>query len=341
MLSRASSLEAMPMRMPLHAAFVAMLLSGIAIVARADDAPKAAKDLDRRRRIEAWHKEMARHPFPKKGCHRAKHPSRQWQEVPCTTPPNRPYPPSGVEAHRHFAAETSGLISSSIGSFESVDNVTNEKDGTFSLQLNSSFFTSPACKSAGCVAWQQFIYSSREGTAFMQYWLLGHGAPCPKGWTSNPPACWRNSEKAVQVGKYEITQLAGLALGGSTVAGGKDRVTMKTPDSTVHTAGEDSVLGLAQGWRYAEFVVVGDGGGAEAVFNPGATIVVRTDIDDGTTTAPRCATRVFTAETNNLSLVAPCCPHGGSSPGIVFTLSSAKDATSTCAGAGASSAGNE
>jgi len=318
------------MRMSLRTALVVILLSSITIVAWAGDAPKATNDPDPRRTIEAWHKEMLRHPLPKKGCFHVKHLEKEWEEVPCATPPNRPYPPSGADPHLHFAAETPGLISASIGSFESVNNVTGDKDDAFSLQLNSSYFTSPACKGARCRGWQQFIYSSREGAAFIQYWLLGYEGPCPAGWNSLPPSCWRNSEKAVQVGKFKASQLADLALGGSAVAGGKDRVTMRSPDGRVHTTSEDSILDLAKGWRYAEFVVGGDGGGAQAAFNPGATIVVRTHIDDGTTNAPKCTTRVFTAETNNLSLVAPCCPNGGSSPGIVFTLSSAKDATSTC-----------
>jgi hypothetical protein len=40
-----------------------------------------------------WHKGMARVPLPKKGCFMSSYPSTQWQEVPCTTPPARPYPP--------------------------------------------------------------------------------------------------------------------------------------------------------------------------------------------------------------------------------------------------------
>ena len=83
-------------------------------------------------------------------------------------------------------------------------------------------------------------------------------------------------------------------------------------------------------------MIVGDGGGSEAVFNSGATIVMRTSIDDGTTNAPQCTTEVYTAETNNLSLVPPCCPYGGSSPGILFTISNANGATSNCSGAGGS-----
>ena len=55
-------------------------------------------------------------------------------------------------------------------------------------------------------------------------------------------------------------------------------------------------------------------------------------MDDGTSEAPTCVLEGFTAETNSLNLVPPCCPYGGASPAVVFWLSSNPGATSSCVG---------
>src|SRR5258705_7281983 len=44
--------------------------------------------------LHDWRKGMARVPAPKKGCFTSSYPSTEWQEVPCTTAPARPYPPA-------------------------------------------------------------------------------------------------------------------------------------------------------------------------------------------------------------------------------------------------------
>src|SRR5262245_58586862 len=50
--------------------------------------PPSAKSL------HEWRKGMARVPLPKKGCFTSSYPSNEWQEVPCTAAPQRPYPPA-------------------------------------------------------------------------------------------------------------------------------------------------------------------------------------------------------------------------------------------------------
>src|SRR5271165_7043697 len=96
---------------------------------------------------ESWRQLMARMPAPKPGCYTATYPSAQWQEVPCTTAPQRPYPraigagPATVgagDSGDFSAVATGGPITLATGSFK-VTGVTSVSDGsgptTFSLQL--------------------------------------------------------------------------------------------------------------------------------------------------------------------------------------------------------------
>jgi hypothetical protein len=82
----------------------------------------------------------------------------------------------------------------------------------------------------------------------------------------------------------------------------------------------DSMLNLAPFWNTAEFNIFGVGGGSQATFNAGSTIVVRNSVTNGTGMPQTCVNNGngFTGETNNPSLGA-CAP--SASPGIVFTES--------------------
>ncbi len=108
---------------------------------------------------------------------------------------------------------------------------------------------------------------------------------------------------------------------------GKDTV----PLDMLENDTRDSLINLQRSWQGAEFNVFGDCCVTESNFNSGTTIIVRVDINDGTTKAPSCSAMGFTGETNNLTLISPCCPIGGSSPGIVFTESNAAGTKSICA----------
>jgi hypothetical protein len=215
-----------------------------------------------------------------------------------------------------------------VGSFPSSTNVTSESDGgfsnKFSLQINSGYFNTTACNSAGnaalCTGWQQFIYSTTSAAAFMQYWLLNYASStvtCPAGWNSYKSDCWKNSS-AAGVPAQTISNLGNWDLTGQAASSGNDTVTMAVSGTLYSTSGADSVLNLASGWQAAEFNIVGDGDGAEAVFNAGATIRVLAGIEDGTTNAPSCSAIGFAGETNSLTLGNTCCPIGGASPGITF-----------------------
>jgi len=280
---------------------------------------------------------MARTGLPKKGCFTSAYPGTEWQETSCATAPQRPYRPArGLRSETvgngtDFSVQVSNLISSATGSFQSVTGVTSESDGsanTYSLQLNTGFFTTSVCGTANpanCEGWQQFIYSN-SGYVFMQYWLLNWGTTCPAGWNTDNSDCWKNSSATV-VPVQPLSNLANLAVTG-TVASGTDTVIMSTGSGQLHATGQDSVLNLAQGWHAAEYNIVGDGNGSAATFNSGSTIVVKLSVADGTSAAPTCAANSgTTGETNSLTLVNPCCPIGGtSSPGITFTESSAAGA---------------
>jgi hypothetical protein len=122
-----------------------------------------------------------------------------------------------------------------------------------------------------------------------------------------------------------LDELVKLTLSG-TVGSGMDVATLKTADNKLHVIANASVLGLAQGWTSAEFNILGDCCGSTAYFNSKfalpkeANLVLRLDVDNGTTNAPICAkTSLFsTTETNNLNR-GTCEASGGASPAIVFT----------------------
>ena len=85
-------------------------------------------------------------------------------------------------------------------------------------------------------------------------------------------------------------------------------------------------------WSDAEFNVFGNGNSSQARFNSPATIVVKTEVDNGSANQRVCKPESLTGETNSLSLVTPCCPYAGSSaqlPAIEFMETSAGE-TATC-----------
>lgn len=341
------------MRSSLRYLFVALLLSNAALAATPDTpaAPEktrqAAASPDSRT-FDGWRTSMNRTLPPKKGCFTATYPGTTWQQIPCAEGPRRTYGrtyaprlsrPQSVGGGIDFEAQVAGLMSSATGSFDSV-NVTSEADNgnpdIYSLQLNSSYFSSPAaCAGAAnpnnCNGWQQFIYSSGLQTAFIEYWLI-YGAPCPAGWSTAGVSCVKNSTPALPIGFQPVSNLKQLSLSGSAQAGGMDTISMTVNGNTLNAMNLDSELDLASHWNKAEFGIFGDGGSEDATFNAGATMAVRTSVVDGTSNAPTCQLESFTSETNNLDLVPPCCAYGGAKPAIVFWLSNNPGATSSCSG---------
>jgi hypothetical protein len=299
----------------------------------------------------AWRKSMAKTAAPKAGCFKASYPSTAWQATTCTQAPNHPYPPargprpSTVGNGNDFSAQVSGLLTSAEGSFPSVTGVTSDTDpsgqSNFSLQLNTSFFHTTVCPagSAGCLGWQQFIYSNM-GTAFMQYWLLNYGAACPAGWNTYSGDCWRNGVNAQAVPVQPVSNLGNLTVTANAASGGNDSVVFSDGANVYSATGADSLLNLSQGWNTAEYNLVGDCCSTESTFNAGSTIIVRTSVDNGTTNPPSCVQEGFTGETNSLTMTpaqppAPssppvCCPYGGASPSIEFAQSNNPTEWASC-----------
>ncbi len=342
------------MRSSLRYALVSVLLSTAAIAATPAEAPPAPEPSKQptlssqdRRKLANWRRSVAKvlPQLKKNGCFTIVYPNTEWRETGCTTPPDQLYPPGSPLVVGNIsdfsAAVTSGTISTSEGSFDSM-NVTSESDNdspnTYSLQLNSNYFCpSPACSGSSglCQAWEQFIYSTKCSCAFIQYWLFNYSNPCPAGWTTSGSDCAMNSANAVPVPAQPLSNLPQLTLTGTVVSGGSDTIIVGTPGGTLSAVNGDNVVGLANGWTTSEFGVFGDGGRSEATFNAGATMAVRTSVDNGTANAPDCVFESFTGETNNLNLVPPCCPYAGSGstlPAIVFWLSNNPGAASMCVG---------
>jgi hypothetical protein len=317
---------------------------------------------------EIWRKKMLKTPRPKGGCFRAIYPQTEWQEVPCATPPHKIFPPrsdrisptvGGGGASDFSARVTSGHIIDAEGYFPSV-NVTSPAGEQYSLQLNTNPFTTQTCNGspdpAGCQGWEQFVYESSSGEGYIQYWLLRYGplgtaCPAPRGKTCvNGEAfsdgwcpfvfsggtevfCVVNADSAARQPSEPLASLDQLRLNGA-VAGlagqANDSVTVSVSGNPVTAPGNNYFPDLGSGWTDAEFNVFGDGGGDQVVFNSGSTILVKTEPDNGTTNAPSCPAESFTGESNNLTLVTPCCPISGAavgaSPAILFTESNASPA---------------
>jgi hypothetical protein len=311
------------------------------VIAAQPEPPTAGAQPPSAENLEAWRKSMVATPRPPTGCFTASYPDTQWQEVPCTTAPDRPYPPKSgppsetVGNGTDYSAEVTGSISEAEGSFVSVTGVTSESGAgianAYSLQLNTQFFTTTTCSGAAnpsaCRGWEQFVFSNSPpsaGAAFIQYWLLDYATKCPSGWNKFQSSCYINSTQAASVPAQKIHTLGELTVTGTAAAGSAEDSIVLAVGSTLYTAkGNNYFPDLGQNWQAAEFNVFGDGGGSEAVFNSGSTIVVMTSVNNGTTSAPSAVEEGFTGETNNLTLTGTPVVSGGTSPSIEFTESNA------------------
>lgn len=323
---------------------VAGLLAGLSSTLATSAAPAVTQSArPQSGDLKAWREFMKQVPMPETGCFEARYPDSGWQEVPCIIPPPLPYPPARgprsdtVGNGTDFSAEVSRRITEAEGSFDSVAGVTRESGTTggknaFSLQLNTSFFTTLACAlaadPANCRGWEQFIYSNiNSRSVFIQYWLLDFAAPCPPGaWIPYQSDCFMNNAGAA-VPVQPITQLGELRLTGRARSGDLDRVILSTGTKLYSSSNGDTILNLGLAWTTAEFNIVGDCCGSQANFNRGSTVVVRTSAKERKTeVVPSCLDQGFTGETNNLTVVESAAPSQGSLPAIVFTESNASGA---------------
>jgi hypothetical protein len=280
----------------------------------------------------SWRDEIVASPAGDDGCFHAAYPDMAWEPIACSVAPNRPFASRGptqftVGNGDDFALQTATLISKASATFVKATGVTSEKDGTtkndYSLQLNSNFMTgTAACKGvAGCLSWTQYIYSTTEESVFMQDWLIGIGNTCPSSsfFSDGQGDCFINSA-AVAVKKLAVTDLTELKMSGAATAS-KDSLVFAVGTDAFTTSQKDSITDLSTAWDAAEYNLVGDGGGTEAVFNKGASIEVRIAVSDHSTAAPKCVPNDgTTGETNNLTLGA-CRTFSGTEPAIEFTES--------------------
>jgi hypothetical protein len=296
-------------------------------------------------------------PRPTNRCYTATYPERQWREVTCKTPPNKPYLPRaagmtqletvGGSGPDFAMVGGGGQINQADGSFDSVTGVT--ATPAYSLQLNTDFFPTSTCNgspNAGCRGWEQFVYES-AGTGFIQYWLIQYGpagtmCPMPRGancvaggvsndgWcpftlgtSADPLYCVVNAAAGVPAPARPATSLTtgdgvnGAAAGVSGAA--NDAITVTLGGAAFSAGGNNYFPDLGNQWKEAEFNVFGNGGGSQAVFNSGASAVVRIHDLSGTNLRPRCDQRTFTGESSNLTLQnSPPTVVDGSAPALVF-----------------------
>src|SRR5688572_14176500 len=327
--------------------------------------PSQAQQTDQSKERTDWRISMAQVPLPKKGCFQTTFPAREWREVACVAAPNYPMPPKGgvrpmvVGNNNDVSARApSGFISTAIGSFDSLTNVTSLSGpigntgpsvaNAYTLQINTNFFNNSICSGAAvpanCSAWQQFVFENNNVShrAFIQYWIIQYDNTCPAGQSWNQiqlyghTYCWKNnSGGAVNTTAQPVGNFATLSLSGNVTAT-SDTVTVSDGTSMWARNGDNAVA-ASTGWTIAEFNVFGDGGnsasGGMASFNAGADIVTRTRIFYGGNAAPTCTAQGFTAETNNLSFgpTAPVASQPG--PAVIFRESIAGGAASPCAAA--------
>lgn len=275
-----------------------------------------------------------------------------------TAPAQRPVVSAGGPAPQivgngtDYSAEVSGLISSVTGSFDSVvvpaspletglDWVTHvTASNIYSLQISTKPFATTSCTGSGdpsCLGWEQFIYSASPNQALIQYWLLGYLNSCPAGFSPYPTVghidCYSTPLGAsLPGGVPAVANLTSdnVQLTGTATAG-NDTVKMTDVSGQAIASSSDSLLHLAAAWKGAEFAIVGDGGGSQAVFPSGSTVQVRTVVHDGTMVAPTCVLEGFTGETNNLDLSDAPTLTVQAAPTIVSTQTNSNPLPADCA----------
>ena len=320
--------------------------------------------------MELWHRSLARNPLPGSGCFQTSYPSVQWKRVACSTPPHLLYPLPASRQEIEALAQSVGngadytanaspnLMSMAIGAFPQVTGVTRVKSvenplfgccgengvNSYTLQLNSYFFTTTACGNIqNCAGWEQFVYEnppgSSRGQLFIQDWLIPTGrsglSGCPpgKGWEFADGGCVQNSPSAVNVPNVSIKSLGRLIETGAAASSGDSIfLSVGSTEYGMKNIQGDGITDLSAHWEGAEFNVIGNAGGDIAKFNKGSTITVSLQTDTGLTTAPLCpANSGTTGESNNLKFVtAPANPPELANPSIEFTMSNAGGGKGSC-----------
>jgi len=268
--------------------------------------------------VASWRNTVASTFVPNKGCFEVSLPDTTWREVSCITStsvtPTRVSPTNQKTSPMSGLSSSSGsssfspaavggntgdfvlavlhptdLLTSVMGSFPKpgYDWVSHMGtlypdnryvDSAYSLQMNTNFFSTDACKGSsnpGCFAWQQFIYSGTFYKCFyMEYWLIGYGATCPDdSWWQSYGNCVKDSERKY-IGAQPLYTLPDMKM----YADARGLMTVECLTffygSNASTLCVDSVLGLGKQWQMAEYNIYGDIDNSEAVFYPGSGLTV-------------------------------------------------------------------
>jgi len=308
--------------------------------------------------VSSWNETIRQQAPNVEGCFHASFPSAGWQAERCEAPPSFVSVPPATNGNgltttarsesvftvgngNDYAARTSGLTKSAVGTFPTVTGVTT---GTadYSLQINTNIASNPTtCSQFGyssCQTWEQFIYSTdsdgnsangRTPVAFIQDWFFAgsqsqyNSVGCPSGWYSYPDqlACYRNSN-AVSVALVPVSSIGTIRLTGSATSGGVDTVTFSV-NGTAHSVSQTATtLNINRIWTQSEFNIFGNGSDNPVVsFNKGSHVTVNLAVNDGSTSAPTCLGNAGTTyEQNNLTL-GTCTATGGTTPHISFVES--------------------
>lgn len=308
--------------------------------------------------MASWHETLKQQAPSIEGCFTASYPSAAWRAERCEAPPSFVSVPPETNGNgltttarsesvftvgngNDFAARTTNLTRSAVGTFPTVTGVTT---GTadYSLQINTNISSNPTtCTQFGyssCQTWEQFIYSTdsdgdssngRTPVAFIQDWFFAgsqsqyNAVGCPSGWFDYPDqlACYRNSN-AVSVPLVAVSNIGTIRLTGSATSGGVDTVTFSV-NGTAHSVSQTATtLNINRIWKQSEFNIFGNGSDNPVVsFNHGSHVTVNLAVNDGSTNAPTCLGNAGTTfEQNNLSL-GTCTATGGTTPHISFVES--------------------
>jgi hypothetical protein len=308
--------------------------------------------------VAAWQTAIGQLSSPGTGCFSASYPNLQWNATTCTTVPDRPMAPATQTSRgtpgapmtvgngHDYSAQVSGTIFQTTGSFANVSSGISEKGqindsgpqlaNTFTLQLNTQFFTTTACSAAkvpgNCQGWQQFVYETDNNAVYMQYWLIDYATTCPSGWATFGNDCFTNSPGATNSDSAVTAKgLADVKLEGSAFSGSNDAVTLVDGTTATSATNADTKLHLSQSWNTSEFGVFGDAGGGQANFASGSNLVAQTTLGSSSASAPACVLEGFTGETNNLNLAKSAAIGTQSSPTLTSKQSFATPASTSCA----------
>jgi hypothetical protein len=130
------------------------------------------------------------------------------------------------------------------------------------------------------------------------------------------------------IGEEFLDVVAGSGGPSGCAYGNPDGVAIQIGDVFYEEASGNPIAGARAGWKEMEFNVFGDGGGTNAIFNPGSTLTVRDSILLGTGNTYTCTDNGTSGESNNLTLSAktPLEAEVGP-PSLVFIESNAKGTT--------------